>query len=61
MEKSLTKKIEVLPRGKSLAKNRYSLARKRYRFCQEKIEKVGKGLVVSLLGLGFRLRRRSVA
>ncbi len=42
-----------MPRDRSLAKNRY-------RFNQEKIEKVGKGLVVSWFGLGFRLRGRSV-
>jgi hypothetical protein len=61
-----------LPRKKSLVKKRYKfcheievytiidigLARKRYRFCQEKIEKVGKGLVVSRLGLRFRPRGR---
>ncbi len=36
------------------------LAKKRYRFCQEKIEWLGKGLVVSWLSSRFRLRGRSV-
>ncbi len=36
------------------------LTRKRYMFCQENIERVGKGLVVSWFHLGFRLRGRSV-
>jgi len=42
-----------LARDKSLANNRY-------RFCQEKIEKVGKALVVRWLGLRFRPRGRSI-
>jgi hypothetical protein len=37
--------IQILLINRSLAKNRY-------RFSQEEIERVGKGLVVSWLGLG---------
>ncbi len=56
-----------MPRKKSLLKKKYkfakkirSLAKNIYRFSQEKIERVGKGLVFSWFGLGFRLRGRSV-
>ncbi len=47
-------KMEVQPRID------IGLTKKRYMFCQENIERVGKGLVVSWFHLGFRLRGRSV-
>jgi hypothetical protein len=57
-----------LSKDKSLAKNIYNflpridigLTRKKYRFCYENIERVGKGLVVSWLGSRFSLRARFV-
>jgi hypothetical protein len=36
------------------------LAKKRYRFCQENIERVGKGFVVSWLRSRFKLKGRLV-
>jgi len=52
-----------LPKEKKYPKkiaNKKILARKRYKFCQKNIERVGKGLVVSWLGSRYRLRGSSI-
>ncbi len=59
-EKFSQEEIQFFSRRKVQPRIDIGLTTRKKRFCQEKIERVGKGLVVSCLGLGFRLRGRSV-